>query len=525
MSIARLRAAGTTGWSWSLTRAEAPSTDCYGSVLDNENSFSGQSDYALQPAAVRFTSLSEPLDIREGDYVTVTYDGGNVLDVYPPPLAGSVDVYYYIGEDGSTFVDRWLCQRAQNPPSPTPTPSPTATPSGTPTPSPTCTPTLTPAQSPTPLQPAILLVKTAGDAPDGGTCIVRTCFDTEFHYRVTNTGNTYLSDIEVWDDNGTPDDPGDDFLVGVIPGPLAPGEHGELNYSLAVGVRHFNTAVAVGNPTDAAGADIPGLDDVSDSDSALALAWIVVDGNDYDGNGVTDAVLYRCGTSLWSIHHCPCNLSERIYFGESGDVAAPGDYDGDGSTDTAVFRPSTGLWAVRGLTRVYFGSLEDIPIPADFTGDGLTDIGVFRPSTGLWVIRGLTRFYFGNNGDLPVPLDATGSGRDQFTIFRAESGKWALRGVTQGYFGQAGDYPAVADYDGDGREEIGIFRPDSGLWAIKSLTRAYFGHYGDWPQPANYKLYGRAAQIGIWRPTVGLWAVRNTSRIYYGKEADVPITY
>jgi len=40
-----------------------------------------------------------------------------------------------------------------------------------------------------------------------------------YTYTVSNTSTnngTTIYDVEVWDDNGTPDDPGDDFLVGSI---------------------------------------------------------------------------------------------------------------------------------------------------------------------------------------------------------------------------------------------------------------------------------------------------------------------
>ncbi len=44
-------------------------------------------------------------DIREGDYITLTYDGGQTLDVYLPVVNGRVFSNLFIAEDGSTYLD------------------------------------------------------------------------------------------------------------------------------------------------------------------------------------------------------------------------------------------------------------------------------------------------------------------------------------------------------------------------------------------------------------------------------------
>jgi len=58
--------------------------------------------------------------------------------------------------------------------------------------------------------------------------------------------------------------------------------------------------------------------------------------------------------------------------GVGGDIAAPGDYDGDGKTDAAVFRPSDSMWYVlrsdaQGYMFVPWGVSTDIPIPSVYT--------------------------------------------------------------------------------------------------------------------------------------------------------------
>jgi hypothetical protein len=68
-----------------------------------------------------------------------------------------------------------------------------------------------------------------------------------------------------------------------------------------------------------------------------------------------------------------------------------GDYDGDFLTDLVVWRPSEGNWyiidSVDETTRVQQSGLEDdIPVPGNYDGDLATDLAVWRPSEGNWYI-------------------------------------------------------------------------------------------------------------------------------------------
>ena len=57
-------------------------------------------------------------------------------------------------------------------------------------------------------------------------------------------------------------------------------------------------------------------------------------------------------------------------FGTNGDVPAPGDYDGDGKTDATVFRPTDSTWYVQRTTAgtliQIFGISGDKPVPNAF---------------------------------------------------------------------------------------------------------------------------------------------------------------
>ncbi len=111
------------------------------------------------------------------------------------------------------------------------------------------------------VNPAIDLVKTAGNAPDGGIEYIRGAGNVAFHYTVTNVGDTYLSSIVVSDDvHGA---------ICTIAGPLAPAASQACDRTFWVAGDETNWGTATGNPTDSGGNDLPDIADVSDSDDAV----------------------------------------------------------------------------------------------------------------------------------------------------------------------------------------------------------------------------------------------------------------
>jgi uncharacterized repeat protein (TIGR01451 family) len=109
--------------------------------------------------------------------------------------------------------------------------------------------------------PGVMIVKTAGTTPDGGTNTILPGASVLYTYRVVNTGDTYLTNIVVTDDKLG--------LVGAIAGPLAPGATNVLTKTASnVTASVVNIGTAVGVPADANGDPMPGLPPVTDTDDA-----------------------------------------------------------------------------------------------------------------------------------------------------------------------------------------------------------------------------------------------------------------
>jgi uncharacterized repeat protein (TIGR01451 family) len=132
------------------------------------------------------------------------------------------------------------------------------------------------AETPLNYEPGIDLIKTAGDAPDGEVYIIEEAGPVPYHYQVTNTGDTYLGSITIIDDQGTPLEPDDDIVLTgadctALNGPLAPAETILCTVTIPVEDDVINVATVNGNPTDPAGNDLPGLEDVTAIDNALVV--------------------------------------------------------------------------------------------------------------------------------------------------------------------------------------------------------------------------------------------------------------
>ena len=136
--------------------------------------------------------------------------------------------------------------------------------------------------------------------------------------------------------------------------------------------------------------------------------------NDFDGDGVSDASVFRPSANTFFVLNSGSNTVSFIPFGLDGDVPVSGDFDGDRRADVAIYRPSNGQWWVLKSTDASnfartFGTAGDKPVPGDYDKDGKTDIAVWRPSNGTYFINrssdNFSSFFtlnFGLAGDLPV---------------------------------------------------------------------------------------------------------------------------
>lgn len=131
--------------------------------------------------------------------------------------------------------------------------------------------------------PAITIIKTAGDAPDGGTYVTEAFPDNvTYQYAITNTGEVTLLDVEVVDDNGTPADTGDDIDVCTIES-LAVGVTANCDVTLTVLVDTTNVAVATGHTAQQPDEDVTDDDDAIVDIVAPAIAIVKTAGDAEDG--------------------------------------------------------------------------------------------------------------------------------------------------------------------------------------------------------------------------------------------------
>ncbi len=298
---------------------------------------------------------------------------------------------------------------------------------------------------------------------------------------------------------------------------------------------------------------------------------------DLDGDGATDAIVWRPKTGTWFA--LPSSVSEDPYLAvqwgraSEGDIPVLGDFDGDAKADIAVWRPSTGTWFILQSSLGYStaahlaiqwgaASLGDVPVPADYDGDGITDPAVWRASTGAWYwlqsSNGFSRSAFGKVawgvtalGDVPVTGDFDGDGKTDPAVWRTSTGKWYWLRSSDGYAlstsGSAwwgipsrGDQPVPADYDGDGRTDPAVWRASTGTWYWLPSTRDYEPYFGrerrwglpgagDQPVPGDWDGDGQADLV-VWRGSTGIWHVLTSSTGYteswvvqWGAAGDRPV--
>ncbi len=264
---------------------------------------------------------------------------------------------------------------------------------------------------------------------------------------------------------------------------------------------------------------------------------------DYDGDGRTDASVFRPSTNEWHIAQSSGGIRLQGW-GIANDKIAPADFDGDGKTDIAVFRPSEGNWYVvnssnNTVTVAGWGNSTDQLVPGDYNGDGKADFVIYRPSEGRWYRRdtdGQVHVQdWGLVGDKPAPADFDGDGRLDLTVFRPGDGRWhTIRSsdfvITATDWGVSGDVPVAADYSGDGKADFVVFRPSDLTWYRRhtddnSLHFITWGLAGDFPVPGDYDGDGKT-DLAVFRPSNSTWFIFGSQAgIYsqgFGLQNDLP---
>jgi len=239
----------------------------------------------------------------------------------------------------------------------------------------------------------------------------------------------------------------------------------------------------------------------------------------FDGDGEPDLFIYRGGASghgSWYVRTSSGGYASATLIAAfglyNGDVPLLGDFDGDGLSDLVIYRGGAsghGNWYVRRSSTAYssaqliatFGMWDgDVPLLGNFDGDGKADLVIYRGGStwhGNWYVRKSSDSYssatliatFGIwDGDIPLLGDFDGDGKADLFIYRGGStwhGNWYVRKSSDGYstteliaiFGlYSGDVPLLGNFDADGKADLFIYRGGStwhGNWYVRKSSGGY----------------------------------------------------
>ncbi|WP_406600534.1 SpvB/TcaC N-terminal domain-containing protein [Leptospira sanjuanensis] len=223
---------------------------------------------------------------------------------------------------------------------------------------------------------------------------------------------------------------------------------------------------------------------------------------DYDGNGLSDSVLFDEPTGQWTLMLSKGGSFEFLRFAKKFQNVFRGDYSPDGNLDSASTNDSSKQGKDRDKINFLVG---------DYNGDGRTDISLYDSRSGKWLVG---ENYRNDNKTDPIYFkmqwklykvftapeqgifshdrfsgDFNGDGFSDFLIFDRSSGEWTLGETGDGtinfrIWSKTPQFKPITrwlqgDFNGDGRSDIGFFSANDGKFWIGEATQSGF----------RYKIY------------------------------------
>jgi subtilisin family serine protease len=271
--------------------------------------------------------------------------------------------------------------------------------------------------------------------------------------------------------------------------------------------------------------------------------------SDYDGDGISDLIVWRPSTAVWYILKSTTGFdslaADNYQWGLLGDIPLLGDFDGDKKADLVVWRPSNGIWYIKSSKTNYQGGIViqwgangDLPIVGDVDGDSISDITVYRRTSGSFysllssggfnrdaALTGsnaaMKQIALGGLANDPVMGDFNGDGTDDYVTLWQLIRFWQIKssdGIFLGSlpWGNPGDTPRGCDFNNDAIDDRIIIRENSsytldwfGALTGAGVSSFTFGSLGDVPGCRHdYDGDGKREAV-VFRPNSGNWYLRD----------------
>ncbi|WP_032927083.1 SpvB/TcaC N-terminal domain-containing protein [Leptospira santarosai] len=214
---------------------------------------------------------------------------------------------------------------------------------------------------------------------------------------------------------------------------------------------------------------------------------------DYDGNGLSDSVLFDEPTGQWTLMLNKGGSFEFLRFAKKFQNVFRGDYSPDGNLDSSSTNDTTKPGKDHDKVNFLVG---------DYNGDGRTDISLYDSRSGKWFVGENHRnpnkndpIYFQMQWKLYKVFtapeqalfghdrfsgDFNGDGFSDFLLFDRSSGEWTLGETGDGtinfrIWSRTPQFKPITrwlqgDFNGDGRSDIGFYNANDGKFWIGEST-------------------------------------------------------